>query len=150
VSTVKEIESALGQLPVEELQEVRDWLDDFIEDQLELSDEFKAKVLRARQEIHGTGPNGEAVRSDSSTPWTQDLESRFRELSNKEALATISDEEGEELERLATTRRQSINPRTAGEIEHEKNQSESPKRLLDALGQYIQTHEPKNPTRSRT
>jgi hypothetical protein len=34
-----------------ELQPVRDWLDDFIEDQLEVSDEFKSKIQRAKHEI---------------------------------------------------------------------------------------------------
>jgi len=33
------------------LQAVRDWLEDFIEEQLEVSDEFKAKIQRANQEI---------------------------------------------------------------------------------------------------
>jgi hypothetical protein len=51
MSTVKEIESALARLSVEELQAVRDWLDDFIEDQLEVSEAFKAKVQRAQREI---------------------------------------------------------------------------------------------------
>ena len=51
MSTVKQIESALERLPLEELQSVRDWLDDFIEDQLEVSDEFKAKIQQAKQEI---------------------------------------------------------------------------------------------------
>lgn len=51
MSSVKEIESALTRLSLEELQTVRDWLDDFIEDQLEVSDEFKAKIQRAKQEI---------------------------------------------------------------------------------------------------
>jgi hypothetical protein len=51
MSTVKQIESALERLPLEELQAVRDWLDDFIEDQLEVSDEFKAKIQRAKTEI---------------------------------------------------------------------------------------------------
>ncbi len=51
MSNVKEIESALTQLPLEDLQSVREWLDDFIEDQLEVSDEFKGKILRAKQEI---------------------------------------------------------------------------------------------------
>ena len=51
MSTVKEIESAITRLSVEEMQAIRDWLDDFIEDQLEVSDEFKAKVARAKQEI---------------------------------------------------------------------------------------------------
>ena len=65
MSTVKQIESALEQLPVEELQEVRDWLDDFIEDQLELSDEFKAKILRASQEI-ADGVYSRVVRPDAA------------------------------------------------------------------------------------
>lgn len=51
MSSVKEIESALTQLSLEDLQAVRNWLDDFIEDQLEVSDEFKAKIQRAKQEI---------------------------------------------------------------------------------------------------
>jgi hypothetical protein len=51
MSSVKEIESALTRLSLDDLQSVRDWLDDFIEDQLEVSDEFKAKIQRAQQEI---------------------------------------------------------------------------------------------------
>ena len=51
MSTVKEIESALTSLSIEEKQAVRDWLDELIEDQLEVSDEFKAKINRAKQEI---------------------------------------------------------------------------------------------------
>jgi hypothetical protein len=51
MSSVKEIESALTRLSLEDLQVVRDWLDDLIEDQLEVSDEFKVKIQRAKQEI---------------------------------------------------------------------------------------------------
>jgi hypothetical protein len=51
MSSVQEIESALRELSIEELQAVRDWLDDFIEDHLEVSNEFRAKVERAKQEI---------------------------------------------------------------------------------------------------
>ena len=51
MSSVKEIESALTKLPLADLQVVREWLDDFIEDQLDVSDEFKAKIQRAKQEI---------------------------------------------------------------------------------------------------
>lgn len=51
MSTVKEIESALAKLSVQDLQSVRDWLDDFIEDQQEVSEEFKAKIQRAQTEI---------------------------------------------------------------------------------------------------
>jgi hypothetical protein len=50
MSTVKEIESAISSLSFEEKQAVRDWLDKLIEDQLEVSDEFKAKFNRARQQ----------------------------------------------------------------------------------------------------
>jgi hypothetical protein len=51
MSSVKEIESALVKLTLSEKQAVRDWLDDLIEDELEVSDEFKVKVQRAKQEI---------------------------------------------------------------------------------------------------
>ena len=51
MSSVKEIESALSKLSLQEKEAIRDWLDDIIEDQLEVSDEFKAKIDRARKEI---------------------------------------------------------------------------------------------------
>jgi hypothetical protein len=51
MSTVKEIETALTKLRLEEMEAVRDWLDELIEDQLEVSDEFKAKIQRAKQEL---------------------------------------------------------------------------------------------------
>jgi hypothetical protein len=51
MSTVQEIETAITKLPLEEKEVLRDWLDEAIEEQLEVSDEFKAKIQRARQEI---------------------------------------------------------------------------------------------------
>lgn len=51
MSSVQEIEAALEKLTLDEKQAVRDWLEDLIEDQLEVSEEFKAKVQRAQQEI---------------------------------------------------------------------------------------------------
>jgi len=51
MSTVKEIESAITKLSLEEQRAVREWLDDLIEDQLELTDEVKAKLDQARQDI---------------------------------------------------------------------------------------------------
>ena len=51
MSTVQEIESAITTLTLEEKEAIRDWLDEAIEQQLEVSDEFKAKIQRARQEI---------------------------------------------------------------------------------------------------
>ena len=51
MSTVKEIESALAKLSIEEMEVVRTYLDELIEDQLEITDEFKAKILRAQAEF---------------------------------------------------------------------------------------------------
>ena len=53
MSSVKEIEAALTQLSLADLQAVRDWLDNFIEDQMEISDEFKFKIERSMREIPG-------------------------------------------------------------------------------------------------
>ena len=51
MSTVKEITAAIPKLPPKELAELKEWLDDFFEDQLELSDEVKAKLEESRAEI---------------------------------------------------------------------------------------------------
>lgn len=51
MSTVQEIESAIARLPVEDVGAIRDWLDEFTEDQLVVSDEFKGKIDRAKREI---------------------------------------------------------------------------------------------------
>jgi len=51
MSTVKEIETALTKLRLEEMEAVRDWLDELIEDRLEVSDQFKAKIQRAKRDI---------------------------------------------------------------------------------------------------
>jgi hypothetical protein len=51
MSSIPEIESALTRLSLADLQAVRDWLDDFIEERTEVSPEFKAKIQRAKEEI---------------------------------------------------------------------------------------------------
>jgi hypothetical protein len=51
VVSVKQIESALTMLSLGEKQAVRDFLDDLIEDQLELDSGFKNKIERAKKEI---------------------------------------------------------------------------------------------------
>jgi hypothetical protein len=51
MSTVQEIQAALKQLSVEEMQQVRDLIEDMIEDQLELTDEFKAKIAASEREM---------------------------------------------------------------------------------------------------
>ena len=49
--SVKQIESVLTMLSLEEKQILRDFLDDLIEDQLELDSGFKNKIERAKKEI---------------------------------------------------------------------------------------------------
>jgi hypothetical protein len=51
VSTVKEIQAAIPNLSREEVEQVREWIDDYLEDRLELSDEVKAKLDQSRAEI---------------------------------------------------------------------------------------------------
>ncbi len=49
--SVREIESAIHQLQPAELHELRVWFEDFVEDQLELTDEVKAKLDESRSDI---------------------------------------------------------------------------------------------------
>ena len=51
MSTVKEIEAAIPMLSRVEIEEVREWIDDYLEDQLELTDEVKAKLDQSHAEI---------------------------------------------------------------------------------------------------
>ncbi len=51
MSTVKEIEAAIPKLTRAEIEEIREWIDDYLEAQLELSDEVKTKLDQSRAEI---------------------------------------------------------------------------------------------------
>lgn len=51
MSTVQEIKAAIPKLSPEELAEFRRWLEDFLEDQLELTDEVKDKLDQSRQDV---------------------------------------------------------------------------------------------------
>ena len=51
MSSVQEIEAALPTLSRAVMEQVRAWIDDFLEDQLELTDEVKAKLDQSRREI---------------------------------------------------------------------------------------------------
>ena len=51
MSTVKEIEAAIPKLSRAEIEEIREWIDDYLEDQLELADDVKAKLDQSRAEI---------------------------------------------------------------------------------------------------
>ena len=49
--SIQDIEKAIVSLPVEEVEELRDWIEDFLEDQLEWTDEFSDKVKQAEVDI---------------------------------------------------------------------------------------------------
>jgi hypothetical protein len=51
MSTVKEIQAAIPNLSRAEIEQIRTWIDDYLEDQLELSDEVKTKLEQSRREI---------------------------------------------------------------------------------------------------
>lgn len=50
MSKVQRIEAELQKLSASELREVREWLDTFLEDQLEFTDEFEAQIAQSEGE----------------------------------------------------------------------------------------------------
>ncbi len=51
MNKVEEIQSELRKLSAAELRLVRDWLDDFVEDQLEFTPEFEAAIQQSEAEM---------------------------------------------------------------------------------------------------
>ena len=51
MQTLEKIEAEVKQLPKAEQETLRDWLDNMLEDELEFTDEFKAKIERAKRDI---------------------------------------------------------------------------------------------------
>jgi len=51
MSTLKEIQAAIPNLSREEIEQIRTWIDDYLEDQLELTDDVKAELDQSRREI---------------------------------------------------------------------------------------------------
>jgi hypothetical protein len=51
VSTLKEIQAAIPKLSRADVEKIREWIDDYLEDHLELMDEVKAKLDQSRREI---------------------------------------------------------------------------------------------------
>ena len=51
MSTAEEIRSAIPKLSRAEIEAIREWIDDYLEEQLELTDEVKAKIDQSRREI---------------------------------------------------------------------------------------------------
>ena len=48
---MQEIQAAIPKLSPKELEELKEWLEDYFEDQLELTDEVKAKLDESRAQI---------------------------------------------------------------------------------------------------
>jgi len=51
MSTLQEIESAISRLSPDEMRQVREWLDQQIEDQWEMTPEFQAQIERSEQQM---------------------------------------------------------------------------------------------------
>ena len=51
MSRVKQIETELEKLSIAELNEVREWLENFVEDRMEFSPEFEATIRQSEQEM---------------------------------------------------------------------------------------------------
>jgi hypothetical protein len=48
---MQEIQAAIPKLSAKELEELKEWLEDYFEDQLELTDDVKAKLDESRAQI---------------------------------------------------------------------------------------------------
>jgi len=51
MSTVKDIQAAIPNLSREEIEQIREWIDDYLEGRLELTDKVKAKLEQSRREL---------------------------------------------------------------------------------------------------
>jgi hypothetical protein len=51
MSKVLQMEAELQKLSPAELLQIRNWLDDFLEDRLEFTDEFEAQIRQSEEEI---------------------------------------------------------------------------------------------------
>ena len=51
MSTIAEIESAIARLPVREAEEVREWLEQWLEDQREMTPEFVASIEQGKSDL---------------------------------------------------------------------------------------------------
>jgi mRNA-degrading endonuclease RelE of RelBE toxin-antitoxin system len=48
---LEQVEEQVKRLSAAEQEALRDWLDNMLEDELEFTDEFKAKIERAKRDI---------------------------------------------------------------------------------------------------
>lgn len=50
-SDVQEIEQAIQTLPRKDVERLREWIENYLEDQLEMTDEFAASIERGKTDI---------------------------------------------------------------------------------------------------
>ena len=50
-SDVQEIEQAIQTLPRKEVERLREWIEYFLDDELELTDEFAASIERGKKDV---------------------------------------------------------------------------------------------------
>jgi (p)ppGpp synthase/HD superfamily hydrolase len=50
-SDVQEIEEAIQTLPRKEVERLREWIENFLEDQLEMTDQFEASIERGKKDL---------------------------------------------------------------------------------------------------
>ncbi len=53
MSQVEAIEQTIRTLPLEQVRELQEWLQDYLEDLEEMRPEFVARLDRAQQQLHG-------------------------------------------------------------------------------------------------
>jgi hypothetical protein len=51
MSNVQEIESAMGRLSAEDMRQIYNWLENILEDQLEISEVFQERIERSEREM---------------------------------------------------------------------------------------------------
>jgi mRNA-degrading endonuclease RelE of RelBE toxin-antitoxin system len=51
MKTLEQIESEVRKLSPQEQEQLRDWLENLIEDRMELKDEFKAEIAAGKKDI---------------------------------------------------------------------------------------------------
>lgn len=51
MKTVGEIESAISKLPLEEVRMIKEWLEQWLEDQQTMTPEFLASIERGKEDI---------------------------------------------------------------------------------------------------
>ena len=51
MKTLEKVQADVRMLPPEKQEELLDWLENLLEDELEFTDEFKAKIERGEQDL---------------------------------------------------------------------------------------------------